>query len=452
MQASPAIWTLCVAAFIPLACGRPPAASATNTGSAGSSEESSTGSTSADTSTTQDPSTSNGTEADSDTETFSESESGDESGGLPEGHCVAEFGDTPSTWNEGHGIDAAEDGHFVVAARLLRDGERHFGALGFGPDCEAQWEYDWRPPDADWADALAITFRDDGSCVVVGQAYSDLAVHTGLAAALSPTGELLWQRRYDGNPEGHDIDFRGVAAVPNSSDVLIAGRGADDWGEHPFAVALRIDSTGQVSWQYEMPLQNEEEGSHFKDVAIAPQGAVFVGQHRATIEYEPLLTYIDFDGQVLWSLTRPLGGVMTQSAAAYDVVVANGQIYLLAAKFVAPKDPLILTFDLEGQELSSDYVPPPEVGYPREPAGLAMSPAGLAIGTRLDLDWAPMWVTGIDPDFPSFSYAHLGAEATQLHNITVFGDTLYFTGQTDYEGSAGFPSFGIVGRVAQQFP
>jgi len=126
--------------------------------------------------------------------------------------------------------------------------------------------------------STAVVESADGSLLLLGVASLD-GRSPSVLLKFSSSGDLLWQRRYDGgqSPGGH---FNDIAPTPDGG-VLAVGEifhGFNSWNYKAWVVKLRSDGT--VEWQREYANssnQNVPPGGKFNGVTQCRDGTLIIG-------------------------------------------------------------------------------------------------------------------------------------------------------------------------------
>lgn len=185
----------------------------------------------------------------------------------------------------------------------------------------------WGGVDSDIGEAVAVA--NDGSIYVAGRTrnFPEDATESGInvfVLKFAPHGMLVWQISWDIAGQFADHEVHDLAVGPDGS-VYVAGRTFGTGGD---ALLLKFDSTGNLLWQ------TTWGGSGFESaegVAVAADATVYLtGGTQRTFAEDPDAFLVRFapDGTVLAQKTFGTTG----SDGAADVAIASdGNILLLGS-------------------------------------------------------------------------------------------------------------------------
>jgi hypothetical protein len=237
--------------------------------------------------------------------------------------------------------------------------------------------------DIDWTDSASdLNFDAAGNLIVVGSSSNDCTTtgcnSTALALKMSPAGDLLWAKSYDGPAT---LDYAGYVTVDASGNVVVLGVSlttvrtiAGDTG--PLFV-LKMDTDGNLLWERDWGFPQGFNGTG--GVTTDAAGNIYLG---GSIGQGPALAKLTPSGDQVWALTE--NGINAYYGGV--AIDANGRLFAAGLEFPnsGPPANFVDRFDTDGtlQERQTWALP-----ANTEIAGVAMKldPSGNA------------WVVGTAP-------------------------------------------------------
>ncbi|MBI4602845.1 MAG: hypothetical protein HY721_12885 [Planctomycetes bacterium] len=184
------------------------------------------------------------------------------------------------------------------------------------------WEQSYDGPGGGWDEPAALAIDGDGSVLVAGLSYHPATLHDIVILKYSSDGTPLWERRYDGPRGGNDIAR--ALAIDGSGNVLVTGYSSADGVTHDF-VTLKYSPSGDLLWEarYDGPGGSEDwpaalaaDAADNVYVTGFSRGAGTSGDY-ATLKYSPA-------GDLLWEARYDGPGNDWDEAAALAVDGLDG--------------------------------------------------------------------------------------------------------------------------------
>jgi uncharacterized delta-60 repeat protein len=138
----------------------------------------------------------------------------------------------------------------------------------------------------------AIAADNGGNVYVTGQSYGVSSQEDYLTIKYSPSGEKLWEARYNGPVNSFDIPHS--IAVDNSGNVIVTGY-SDGGASYVDIATVKYNSAGNMLWaaRYSSSAESYDGG---KSTAVDAQGNIFVTGYGSagnnmtdiiTVKYDP---------------------------------------------------------------------------------------------------------------------------------------------------------------------
>lgn len=244
-----------------------------------------------------------------------------------------------------------------------------------------------------WQEAFHATESDFGLTIAVDPCDGRVAVGGRLdphvinatsdiwIGALSHAGEPLWDWRI------HELFSEAAGAVAFDGDGSLLVAGASEIGPYigsdiDAGWLARFDAHGAESWRAHLEKTEEERdvSYQFADVAVAPDGRIFVaGARKVLYGFDALAAAYDSAGELLWTVIRD---EYPSSSALSAVSVLPGGDVLFAGVYGAPvtgeSSLLLRRFSADGELLDERIV----AGAWRLGRGGAFTPTSLVLFDR----------------------------------------------------------------------
>jgi len=234
-----------------------------------------------------------------------------------------------------------------------------------------EWEVPIHPGDKD-SEVKAITTDSLGNIYVAGIVDTEQHDVDYLILKISPTGTLLWERRYNG--PGNDVDRARSIAVDTQGNVYITGDADNGKGKGTQRlkgldiVTLKYDTNGNLLWKQTYNGEADGEDDAVK-LLLGKQGEVYVvgnswqgAAKDQGNEMDVVFIKYSSDGKRQWVRTYEdadthLRGNEIAKDAAIDndgnINIVGGGPRLTAGKSTV--DALILKYDTHGTRLKYRY-------------------------------------------------------------------------------------------------
>jgi len=175
----------------------------------------------------------------------------------------------------------------------------------------------------------------------------------GMLAKFSPTGTLLWSRRYG---SGASDQFTGVAPFSSDSSLLLAGYSAGFGGETHIWLS-KISTLGVLKWSRSYAIQGQNLSATDLQQVPGNQFLVSVADPFSLIGSPAMLFKISADGNLLWEYEYKTGG---EGAVVREVIPAAAG-FLAAGSTANSGDESLYVLKIAGDGLipGSDCCPVP---------------------------------------------------------------------------------------------
>lgn len=199
--------------------------------------------------------------------------------------------------------------------------------VAYAPDGAVSFEKRYNGPEGldDYGQSVAVSPTND--IYFTGSTMTNAGGLDLLTVKLSPTGETLWERSYDGPP--HYGDFGNRVRIDLSGRVVVCGssRGSSNQSQ---VVTIQYDSNGTERWakRHEENLLAYDE---FRDMSVDGAGNVLVVCKAPTYLNGDLVTVkYDMDGTLQWvaQYDGPAHGDDGPRGVVTDVA---GNVYVLGS-------------------------------------------------------------------------------------------------------------------------
>ncbi len=264
--------------------------------------------------------------------------------------------------------------------------------MKYGPTGNVLWEATYTGSGSDYGSAVALL--PDGGAVAVGRSVGAGTDWDVVTIRLSPSGQELWVRRYDGPVSG--VDFGTAVTTDTEGNVYVAGHsmGNDDGPDY---VVLKYDSFGNLLWE-----RRYTNGARDVPVAIAldPDRNVLVaGWSGSENGLDYLVAKYSNDGDPLWQARYDGPGHWDDVLRAM-VIDGAGNVYITGRSWGdgVSWDFGTVKYSPTGQELWVRRVNA-NGANPDEANGLALTPDGVVVTG---------WSTTVNPDIWTVSYSAAG--------------------------------------------
>jgi hypothetical protein len=289
---------------------------------------------------------------------------------------------TQTTWggtsrDEVAAVAAAPDGGFyLTGTTTIPAGGEELFLIKIAADGSLVWQRTWNGKPNGLYEGNDVGVAPDGSVYVTGLfAPSGLQAGDVLLLKFSPEGTLIWQRTWDsGNTETGE-----ALAIAGDGSIYVSG-GANSLREYSPLKLLRFAPDGSLLWQ-----STWADIASGDALAIGPDGNVHVAgvapRPDGTFNWDQVVLAIDPQGTLLWQRDLAAGGVA--DARGGMTVAADGSIYVAGGLQAiqsgrAINDTLITKFSPNG---SLEWVRAYGANLDDFPGGVLMLPDGnLLIG------------------------------------------------------------------------
>ncbi len=220
------------------------------------------------------------------------------------------------------------DGDVAIVASQIGSGDEHLWAARLSPEGELRWQRRLQCQGAhDVPNEVALTTTSDGG-LVVATAGEDHEHGGGSPAIclseLDASGDHRWSRLYRTEPTEPLIDlnvyFTPVSVAELADGGLVISATADNGNDVSMRL-LRTSPTGELLWHRAIEPTQEA----YNAIGTSTGGILALGR---TERHGTLVTSLDADGEVLWSVTldevaldavdeTPEGGFVLAGATAY---------------------------------------------------------------------------------------------------------------------------------------
>jgi len=235
----------------------------------------------------------------------------------------------PGNGYDGAGAIAVDSqGNVYVTGTSWGKGEYTYATLKYSPSGQLLWARRYNGPGSGiWGDqARAIALDSQGNVYVTGNSAGSATGYDYATLKYSPSGQLLWARRYNGPGNGSD-EARSIA-LDSQGNVYVTGiSGADIYASGDYAT-LKYSPSGQLLWErrYDGPANMTGEA---QAIAVDTEGNAYItgtsGQsfndsEFATLKYSP-------SGHLLWA--RRYGGPAGYGNEPLAIAVdGQGNVYV----------------------------------------------------------------------------------------------------------------------------
>ena len=202
-------------------------------------------------------------------------------------------------------------------------------------------------------EASSIAINAAGDVHVAGYSYGDGSGADYIVLKYSPSGDLLWERRYNG--PGNGGDFASHIEVDDDGNVFVTGLSwggsASGGGTETDYATLKYSPTGELRWarRYDGPGVSADQAIA---LAVDSFGSVYVtGESSPAAMYLPDIVTLKYDsvGTTLWE--RRYDGPIGLFDLARDIVVHNSEIaYVVGVSdgVLSYGECTVLTYDSSG--------------------------------------------------------------------------------------------------------
>ncbi len=158
----------------------------------------------------------------------------------------------------------------------------------------------WGGPDSEVTDGTAVAA--DGSTYLAGTRIEPDGEESVFLVKIAPDDSITWQRTWDGPGEFTDHAAHDVAIAPDGS-VYVTGRTTGTFGD---VLLLKFSPEGSLLWQRRWDSGGTEQG---EGVAVGADGSIYVAGATGAGGGNILLLKFTPDGTLTWSKTwGPAGG------------------------------------------------------------------------------------------------------------------------------------------------
>ncbi|MCA9298827.1 MAG: VCBS repeat-containing protein, partial [Phycisphaerales bacterium] len=349
-------------------------------------------------------------------------------------------------WHQGHdnifNIDNAKfatidpsGNPIMVGTTAFTSNEEDYHVVKFDSDGNELWAASYDGTGNRFDNPIGVGTDIAGSIYVSGQSRGTTFGLQWATVKFTPSGALLWARRYDGgNPDAQQVPQD--MAVNDGGTVAVCGWARDASFQIVNFAVVAYDGLGNELWDIAIPNQSSFTGVA-RRVAFDGEGNVIAtgyvtdddefGEEMYTAKISPL-------GDVLW--TKRFDGTTTTSfneTEGLGLFADNGgNIYVTGSTYTTSQnlDVVIAKYAPDGTELFARAVTRPGfddgVGiHPYGPGFLVVSTTANGIGLEVfDTNGTSMWYTSVPESFGSNSQKRVTFVDDQIYVATQNGSDI----------------------------
>ncbi len=200
-------------------------------------------------------------------------------------------------------------------------------------------------------DATAVAVDADDNIYVTGDSYGTDTDY--LTAKYSPSGDLIWSRRYNG--PGNGEDHATALALDETGNVFVTGS-SDGGMENDDIVTISYSTNGDLQWvnRYDGPPGDEDGG---EAISVGPDGLACVAGWSPSLSTANDIMVIKYTaaGDTAW--TRRVDGPAHGTDAGSSLVLDDlGNLYIGGSVGIASTDcypwtnAVVIKFDPDGEQ------------------------------------------------------------------------------------------------------
>ncbi|MEO0097680.1 MAG: SBBP repeat-containing protein, partial [candidate division WOR-3 bacterium] len=192
------------------------------------------------------------------------------------------------------------------------------------------WERRYNGPGNDYDGATSLFVDNQSNVYVTGYSYDSVTDYDYATLKYDRQGNLLWERRYNG--PGNDYDGAKSLFVDNQGNVYVTGGSYDSLTNFDYTT-LKYDASGNLLWERRYNGQgNYNDGA--TSLFVDNQGNVYVtGRSEGSgTDYDYATLKYDANGNLLWE-RRYNGPGNSDDWATSLFVDMNGNVYVTGGSY-----------------------------------------------------------------------------------------------------------------------